>query len=123
MPEGTRFLLEGLLTARGVATQDVHGFEQGEFTHAAVAAYVASDMADAGFGLETPARHFKLDFLPLASERYFLMCSAATLAEAPMQSALALLHSAAFRDEVNALPGYNAADAGRVAPLAQAFAE
>lgn len=120
---GTRFLLEGLLAGRGVAARDVQGFEQGEFTHAAVAAYVASGMADAGFGLETPARHFKLDFLPLASERYFLMCSASTLAEPPMQAALALLRSAAFREAVDALPGYNAALAGRVAPLAQAFAD
>jgi molybdate-binding protein len=118
---GTRFLLEGLLAAQGVAPQSVNGFEQGEFTHAAVAAYVASGMADAGFGLETPARHFKLDFLPLASERYFLLCSASTLAEAPMQAALALLRSPAFHEAVDALPGYNARHAGRVAPLASAF--
>jgi molybdate-binding protein len=32
-----------------------------EFTHAAVAAYVASDMADASFGVEAAARQFGLD--------------------------------------------------------------
>jgi len=118
---GTRFLLEGLLAARGLPTQSVSGFEQGEFTHAAVAAYVASGMADVGFGLETPARHFKLDFIPLASERYFLLCSAATLAEPLMQTALQRLRDPAFQEQVNRLPGYDARHAGRVAPLADAF--
>ena len=51
---------------RASTTARIAGFEQGEFTHAAVAAYVASGMADVGFGVETPARHFKLDFVPLA---------------------------------------------------------
>ncbi|MFM7505849.1 MAG: substrate-binding domain-containing protein [Rubrivivax sp.] len=54
---GTRLLLEGLLAAQGIAGTQIAGFEQGEYTHAAVAAYVASGMADAGFGLEPPARH------------------------------------------------------------------
>jgi molybdate transport repressor ModE-like protein len=118
---GTRLLLEALLEQQGIASSRIGGFEQGEFTHAAVAAHVASGMADAGFGLETPARHFKLDFLPLARERYFLVCSEATLASAPMQTALTLLRSAEFREAVNALPGYDASAAGTVRPLRQAF--
>ena len=52
---GTRFLLEGLLNERQIAETDIHGFEQSEATHAGVAAYVASELADAGFGLERPA--------------------------------------------------------------------
>ena len=118
---GTRFLLEGLLGARGVSPQAIAGFEQGEFTHAAVAAYVASGMADAGFGVETPARHFHLDFLPLANERYFLLCSAETLAGPMMQAALARLRDPAFQAVLDGLPGYDARHAGRVAPLARAF--
>lgn len=118
---GTRFLLEGLLTRHGVSAQAIAGFEQGEFTHAAVAAYVASGMADVGFGLETPARQFKLDFLPLASERYFLLCHAATLELPALQAVLATLRDPAFRALVDALPGYHAQNAGRLAPLAEAF--
>ncbi|MFO1338983.1 MAG: substrate-binding domain-containing protein [Burkholderiaceae bacterium] len=52
---GTRLLLEGLLRARDVDSTRIAGFEQGEYTHAAVAACVASSMADIGFGLEPPA--------------------------------------------------------------------
>lgn len=118
---GSRFLLEGLLAGAGVDRSAIAGFEQGEFTHAAVAAFVASGMADVGFGLETPARHFKLDFLPLASERYFLLCHAAALQTAPMQTLLATLQSPAFAAQVDALPGYHARHCGRVLPLGQAF--
>ena len=119
---GTRLLLETMLAQAGIASAAIAGFEQGEFTHAAVAAYVASGMADVGFGLETAARQFKLDFIPLASERYFLLCRAATLAAPALQPVLALLHSAAFRAAMQTLPGYDPANLGRVTPLQAAFA-
>lgn len=120
---GTRLLLEALLEQQGRSPQGIAGYEQGEFTHAAVAAHVASGMADAGFGLETPARHFKLDFLPLARERYFLVCHGHTLARPAVQAALAVLRGPAFREAVDALPGYDAQQAGLVRPLREAFAE
>ncbi len=118
---GTRFLLEGLMAEAGVDSDAVSGFEQGEFTHAAVAAYVASGMADAGFGLETPARRFKLDFIPLANERYFLMCDEAALQAPVMRDVLAIVQGSDFRAAVDALPGYDARGAGRVQRLASAF--
>jgi molybdate transport repressor ModE-like protein len=118
---GTRFLLEGLLTQAGVDAHGINGFEQGEFTHAAVAAYVASGMADVGFGVETPARRFKLDFIPLANERYFLMCQAAALEQPALQELLSTLRSAQFRAAVDELPGYDARHAGRVESLVEAF--
>ena len=36
-------------------------------------------MADAGLGVEVPAREFKLEFLPVHQERYFLLCHARSL--------------------------------------------
>ncbi len=118
---GTRLLLEGLLRAQDIAPARIAGFEQGEYTHAAVAAYVASGMADVGFGLETPARHFKLDFVPIASERYFLLCRDDVMDTPPMRHVLRALLEPAFRDTLAALPGYDPATAGRVSKLDQAF--
>ncbi|OYV01350.1 MAG: LysR family transcriptional regulator [Burkholderiales bacterium PBB5] len=118
---GTRQLLEGLLKQAGLATSRIAGYEQGEFTHAAVAAFVASGMADVGFGLETPARQFKLDFVPLANERYFLVCKAQALQLPIMDTVLATLRSESFATAVNALPGYRAVDAGQITPMRQAF--
>jgi molybdate-binding protein len=118
---GTRFLLEGLLKAQGIDSSRIAGFEHGEFTHAAVAAFIASGMADVGFGLEPPARHFKLDYVPIANERYFLLFRSAVVDSAPAQAVIAALRDPALRGVLNALPGYAAAIAGTVTPLREAF--
>ena len=120
---GTRFMLQLMLKHQQVPESAINGFEQTESTHAAVAACVASGMADVGFGLETPARHFQLDFMPLAKERYFLVCKVATLQSPAMAQLVDILNSDAFRQAVNLLPGYDARHAGTVTPLAQAFVD
>lgn len=103
---GTRLLLECMLRRDGLAPERIHGFEQGEYTHAAIAAFVASGMADVGLGIETPAREFGLDFVPMASERYFLLFDEATLAKPLAQDMLRVLHSAEFAQAVQRLAGY-----------------
>lgn len=118
---GTRFLLDCLLERAGIDASRIAGYEHGEYTHAAVAAYVASGMADAGFGIETPARRFKLDFLPMVRERYFLMCDVALLATSQLQATLAVLRSPDYREYVNQLPGYTASRCGEVESLQAAF--
>ena len=118
---GTRFLLEGLLAEAQVDSDRINGFEQGEFTHAAVAAYVASGMADVGFGLETPARRFKLDFIPLANERYFLMCDAEDIERPIFRDIVAIVRGPEFKASVDGLQGYDARHAGRVQRLTEAF--
>lgn len=118
---GSRFLLEGLLKAQGVSPSQIAGFENGEFTHAAVAAYVASGMADVGFGLEPPARHFHLDFVPLANERYFLLCHTTAIESPLLKVVIEALRDPALRSVLNALPGYDATGAGTVTALHDAF--
>ena len=118
---GTRLLFDLLLSRAGVDARDVEGYEILEYTHAAVAAYVGSGMADAGFGLEVPARRFGLDFVPLVTERYFFVCRNDFLAEPNMQQFISVLHDAAFRARVGELPGYDAAHAGRTEPARSAF--
>src|SRR5215472_9517677 len=48
---GTRLLFDQLLAQKKIDGAAINGYEQVEFTHAAVAAYVASGMADIGFGM------------------------------------------------------------------------
>lgn len=119
---GTRFLLEGLLAEQHIQGTQITGFEQSEATHASVAAFVASGLADAGFGLERPARFFQLDFIPMANERYFLICHKTTLQHPVMQKTLAVLSDPVFKKSVNALPGYDSAQSGNITPLREAFA-
>ncbi len=119
---GTRFLLDLLLNKEGVDPARVHGYEQCELTHAAVAAYVASGMADVGFGVETPARHFKLDFVPIQTERYFLLCEERSLDTPAVRDMLAIIQGDEFKAAVNRLPGYQANEAtGVVSELRPTF--
>jgi molybdate-binding protein len=94
----------------------------GEYTHAAVAAYVASGMADVALGVEPPARQFLLDFVPVASERYFLLCNEQSLAKPQFKMMLNILQGAEFSAAVNRLPGYVATGTGQVATLRETFA-
>jgi molybdate transport repressor ModE-like protein len=118
---GTRLLLDTLMEQLGLDTSTVDGYETEEFTHAAVAAYVASGMADVGMGVEPPAREFKLDFIPIAAERYFLICHHHTLQFAWVQEALQLLRGPHFKERVARLPGYASDRSGEVMELTDAF--
>lgn len=109
---GTRVLLELLLADLGVDPAVINRSGTAEFTHAAVAAYVASSMADIGFGVETAARRFDLGFIPVIRERYFLACNAGALDTPVLVSAQAAMASGAFKDELSALPGYDGALCG-----------
>ncbi|MBC8008405.1 MAG: helix-turn-helix transcriptional regulator [Prolixibacteraceae bacterium] len=118
---GTRLLIDQLLEDAGVDYQRLDGYQTEEFTHAAIAAYVASGMADAGFGVEPAARQFALDFLPLAKERYFLICRDESLDLPESRELIRLLRGQAFLDLIAGLPGYSAPRAGQVESIADAF--
>jgi molybdate transport repressor ModE-like protein len=112
---GTRVLLELLLADRALDPARIAGFDSAEFTHAAVAAYVASGMADVSFGVETAARRFDLDFIPVCRERYFLACDKTALDTPPLLAARAAMASAAFREALAGLPGYDGGVSGMLA--------
>ena len=118
---GTRMLLELMLADAGVSPHDIAGFNSAEFTHSAVAAYIASDMADVGIGVRTAAQRFKLDFLPLVRERYFFAIRSDALADPLVRQLVTVLQSPDYHARVNELTGYDAADTGTIMSLEQAF--
>ncbi|MBL8470564.1 MAG: helix-turn-helix transcriptional regulator [Rhodocyclaceae bacterium] len=105
---GTRLLLDGLLRDEGIDATRVAGYEDEEFTHVAVAATVASGMAQAGFGLRAAADQFNLHFIPLAHDRYFLAAAASTWESAPGLALLKLLGSTRVRELIDGVSGYRA---------------
>ena len=118
---GTRMLLEMLLEKAGINNRNINGFDSEEFTHAAIAAFIASGMADTGFGVETAARRFGLDFLPLMQERYFFAADRDAIEKPPLRDVIAILQSAAFKEQVNELVGYDGSDTGRLMSMDEAF--
>ena len=118
---GPRWLLERLLGFQGIDPAKIANFEQGEPSHAAVAACIASGMADAGFGLEPPVRRFQLDFVPLVSERYFLLFRTKDADSPAILSLINEIRNPAFIKALGDLPGYDASIAGCVSPLRKVF--
>jgi molybdate transport repressor ModE-like protein len=118
---GTGLLFEQLLMQHRIDGARINGYSQIEFTHAAVAAYVASDMADVSFGVEAAARQFDLDFVRLLTEDYVFVCVGAMLDAAPMKRVLGVLRSAEFHAAVSALPGYAIKDSGVVKAVRDVF--
>jgi molybdate transport repressor ModE-like protein len=118
---GTRKLFDQLLAQSGVDSSRIDGYERVEFTHAAVAAYVASGMADVSFGVEAAARQFNLDFLRLVTEDYFFVCRRQTLENPAVKRVLEVMRSSEFQDGVAQLPGYAIKDAGVVKGIREAL--
>jgi molybdate transport repressor ModE-like protein len=118
---GTRLLLECMLAREDLPLSAIHGCDVEELTHAAVAAYVASGLADVGLALEPPARRYGLDFIPMITEHYFFLCQESALHTGQLQPILELLRSDGFRHELGQLPGYDPSYCGTVQTLGDAF--
>lgn len=120
---GTRVLLDELLSQAGVDPQQIQGYTDEEFTHSAVAAYVASGMADVGMGVEAAAKQFGLEFIPLSYEYYLLVCRREALEQEGLIRFLEGIRSSGFCDAVNQLPGYQADRCGELVAVDELLAD
>jgi molybdate transport repressor ModE-like protein len=111
---GTRVVLDELLTQAGLTAADIQGYEHTEPSHAAVAHAVAAGLADAGLGIAAAAQRAGLDFVPLAQERYHLVCLKSALAQPGIQALLQLLQTPAWQEAIARIPGYAAIQSGEV---------
>jgi putative molybdopterin biosynthesis protein len=120
---GTRLFFDALLASHRIRPAQINGYRHEEFTHAAVAAMIASGTADAGFGIEAAAAQHRLSFVPLASERYFLAMRESVAARSAAQALLAALGSRWFRRIVRGLPGYTEPARVELTSVEEAFAQ
>jgi molybdate transport repressor ModE-like protein len=118
---GTRLLFDQLIAQRQLDETRINGYERVEFTHAAVAAYVASGMADASFGVEAAARQFDLDFVRLLTEDYVFVSTKNILESNAVQRVLAIMRSEEFHKAIAEIPGYAVQGAGQIKSLREGF--
>ena len=79
-----------------------------------VARCIRDGLADVGIGVETVAKFFGLEFIPLREERYDLIMRADFLGTHLMSSKfLDAVVSQPFRREIEALGGYNLSEVGK----------
>ncbi len=117
---GTRVLLDYRLEEMGIDPAAVQGYEREEVTHLAVAAAIASGVADCGLGIRAAARALQLEFVPIEWERYDLIIPREHYENPLLQPMLHLLNNPHFRSAVKELPGYDPEPMGRVVTVIEA---
>lgn len=111
---GTRVVLDELLAQAHLLAGEMDGDDHTEPSHAAVAQAVAAGQCDAGMGIAAAAQQAGLDFIPLAEERYHLVCLKSALAQPGIAALLRLLQTPQWRDRIDKIPGYSAQQSGQV---------
>ena len=112
---GARVLLDEQLHSANIDRHDIHGYEQEEMSHLAVASYVARGEADVGLGIEKVALQVReLDFIPLHKERYDLVIRKEDETKPQFQALFAVLRSSKFYDEISGMGGYDLSHTGQI---------
>ncbi len=115
---GARLLLDQRLRATGIAPAQVRGYDRIVSSHFEVARAVAGGQADVGIGIQTAARLFNLDFVPLQAARYDLVVPKLHLRSHPTLAHLFdTLVGRQFRSEIEALGGYDTRETGKIQAL------
>jgi molybdate-binding protein len=92
----------------------MNGHAHTEPSHAGVAHAVAAGQCDVGLGIAAAARQAGLDFVPLAEERYHLVCLKSALAQPGIAALLQLLQTSQWLSQIATIPGYAAQQSGQV---------
>lgn len=116
---GTRVLFNLLLEQHGLAEDCINRTAQQEYTHTAIAAFVASGMADSGFGVQAAADQFGLRFVELASEYYLLLFRKNSLSADMLTPLLQVIRSQSLIERIHEISGYAPDCPGEITTLEQ----
>ena len=115
---GARLLLDQRLRAAGINQDQVKGYGTIVASHFDIARAIASRQADVGIGIRSAAQLFELDFVPLQAARYDLVVPKPYLKSHPTLAHLfETLVSRPFRNEIEALGGYDTSETGKLHAL------
>lgn len=111
---GSRHLFDHLLQEAGIKSQQLDAVSPPARNEADVATMIADGKADAGLAIESVARQYRLDFVPLFSERFDLAVWRKDFFEAPMQTLLRFAGGEAFAARARELDGYDISGFGTI---------
>jgi putative molybdopterin biosynthesis protein len=111
---GTRVLLDYQISKMGIATEEIQGYEQEEYTHLSVAAAVASGRADCGLGIPAAAQSLNLDFISLFQETYQLIIPKEFAGSDLLAPIIDVLRDREFQLAVLNMPGYDVSQMGKL---------
>ncbi len=111
---GARVLLDHLVAQAGLADRQIAYIGQIAMTGQEVGLAILEGKAAAGIGLRAVARQLRLDFLPLATERFDIVLHRRDYFEPPFQKLLEFARTETFRARAAELGGYDVSGLGRV---------
>jgi putative molybdopterin biosynthesis protein len=111
---GTRLLVDARLAEAGVPAAKVSGYRQEVNTHLEVGAAVLRGEADTGVAEASVARLLKLDFAPLARERFDAVIRKDAYFARPVQRLLEVVSGRRFREQLRRIGGYGTEACGRL---------
>lgn len=111
---GTRVWLDAHLRRSGIDPAAIHGYRLEVHSHSAVAQAVAENTADCGFGLETSALAYKLDFQFLTREEYNLVIPLAQMERPVVIALVEWLKTPQVKSALTTLGGYETTRTGEI---------
>jgi excisionase family DNA binding protein len=111
---GTRAYLDQQLARVRMSGKKIAGYDETVSTHLEVGLRVLSGRCDVGLATRTTAQLLGLDFVPLTRERFDMVVPRDRFFTKGVQSVLGIVGSRDFRDQVDALGGYDVAVSGRI---------
>jgi len=115
---GARRLLDTQLENNGITRTRIKGYSDEVPSHLEIASRIKSGLADAGIGVRSAAAICGLDFIPLQRERYDLVIPKTHFETLEgLRMLLDLIVTKPFREELEALGGYDTRDTGRIAEI------
>ncbi len=110
---GAQHLFRDLLSEADVP-ESALTLEAAARTEHDVAITVLNGRADAGLGIASVAREYRLGFVPLLRERFDILVWRRSWFEGPFQALAGFCQSEAFRDKAEELGGYDVSGFGTV---------
>ncbi|HEY7319920.1 MAG TPA: substrate-binding domain-containing protein [Candidatus Binatia bacterium] len=118
---GARRLLDKQMRASAINPKRAKGYDDEVLSHLDVALRIKMGLADAGIGVRSVAAICGLDFVPLQRERYDLVIPKVYYETLQgMKNFLDVIVSKHFRQELEALGGYDTRETGTVQALTAA---
>jgi len=111
---GARQLLDCGLQKAGVSSRNIAGYDVIARGHLSAASAVSTAQADCCIATRSVARHFGLDFVSLASERYDFVIPQEYSELPAVKTLLDVLTRSQFRRKLEAITGYDTTHAGEL---------
>jgi putative molybdopterin biosynthesis protein len=111
---GTQLLFDRLLAEAGLSPDSVNVLPTRALTQTDVALAILDGTADCGMAVDSVARRFKLNFVPLHRERFDLACRRRELLEPPFQKLFAFTRTDVFKKHADELGGYDVENCGQI---------